>query len=163
MAFRRDAGAAGAVDRNRKLRQCALGRQHVRNYADIRAEPDKFCRGEIVQSLEILHEFFGAERGLVKNPRAGGVQRRVNLPAGGVFDAVGHGKILSFLRLQIIFMMGVTGKDDGLARFFCLRDFFATRGTMATASLVPSAPEMKSFCISTTTKTSMVMPPVMLF
>ena len=41
VALRCDAGAAGAVDRNRKLRQCALDRQHVRNYADIRAKSDK--------------------------------------------------------------------------------------------------------------------------
>ena len=37
--------------------------------------------------------------------------------------------------------------------------FSTTLGTMATASAVPSDPSIKSFCISTTTKTFTVNPP----
>ena len=37
---------------------------------------------------------------------------------------MGDGKVFALLCVQIIFVMGIAGEDDGLARFFGLHDFF---------------------------------------
>lgn len=39
-----DSGAAGAVDRDGKLGEGALGREHIRDDADVSAQADEFGR-----------------------------------------------------------------------------------------------------------------------
>lgn len=75
------------------------------------------------------------------------------LPAAAAPDAVGHRQLFPLLGLQIRRLMGIPGKEHRLPRSSPARTRASTWGTISMASGVPSAPDTKSFCISTTTKT----------
>ena len=63
-------------------------------------------------------------------------------------------KLESLWIYQLAFTVGV---QNGM--FIYSRIYFATVGTIATASLLPNTPSTKSFCISTTTKISVMISP----
>ena len=61
-----------------------------------------------------------------------------------------HRKLLSLRCTKIICLMGIPGKNDLVPALLILFDFLFYLRYNACASLVPSEPSIKSFCISTT-------------
>ena len=133
MAFRRHARTAGFFRDERHFRQECLDEHRVGDHADIRAETDQ---GDLpdriffIFRVKIFAEHAASEGRLIYDDCIFSIcgKLRNDLPAVCPQNAVLYRKILSFLRLQIIFRMGVAGKDHFLTCIKRLLDPLLYRG-----------------------------------
>ena len=61
VALGRDPGAAAGIDRDGELGEGALGREHIRDDADVSAQADELGGAQIIEALEVPHERLRAE------------------------------------------------------------------------------------------------------
>ena len=69
-------------------------------------------------------------------------------------------KLLSFLGVEIISFVGISGKNNNSIKVF---DFLFYTRYNGNCLFVPRAPSMKSFCMSTTTNTFCIFPSLSFF
>lgn len=154
MALQGDAGAAGGIDGDGLLWVECLEEQIVGYDADVGTEPDQFDfvivrkeRGQICHTEgRLLSDLCPAHKRL---------ECICNLPPCRAADAVLDGKLFPLLRLEIVRTVGEAAmvKTSTVPLACSAVSFAAIRGSIACASGVPSAPSIKSFCISTATRT----------
>ena len=155
MALQGDAGAAGGIDGDGLLWVECLEEQIVGYDADVGTEPDQF---DCVIVREHGGECGRAEGGLFDDGGRlpyKGLEDIRDLPPCRAADAVLDGKLFPLLRLEIVRTVGEAAmvKTSTVPLACSAVSFAAIRGSIACASGVPSAPSIKSFCISTATRT----------
>ena len=114
MAFRGDPGAAGGIYNDGDLRQVSPQQQGVADDADIGAESDegdRFNGGILIQGAQALSQGGAAKGGFINDLAGVGQQPGGQLPAVAAADAVGHRQCLALAGVQVIFGVGISGKE----------------------------------------------------